>query len=147
RKKGPSAPKFDLSLVYLVTCPPRWGPLSAGRPDSREEGSGARTPRATGAPHYVPGHPAAICHQGSCPRSTCGVPRSYLPSTTRRPAPPPGAGQPDDHAGDPILHDMRDGAAAASTRPFSKASSQAVFTDLASRLSNSSSPTRPTTTH
>src|SRR5487761_759248 len=24
RKKGPSAPKFELSLVYVVTCPPEW---------------------------------------------------------------------------------------------------------------------------
>src|SRR5271166_608071 len=28
RKKGPSAPKFELSLVYLVTCPPRWGSIA-----------------------------------------------------------------------------------------------------------------------
>ncbi len=40
-------------------------PLSAGRPDSRDEGSGARTPRATGVPHYVPAIRAAICQQRS----------------------------------------------------------------------------------
>src|ERR1017187_6769177 len=38
-----------------ATIPPR----SAGRPDSREEGSGARTPRVTGAPHYMTSHPAS----------------------------------------------------------------------------------------
>jgi hypothetical protein len=55
-------------------------PRSAGRPDSREEGSGARTPRATGAPlHAGPsaqrpaskthdrarpaGYPAGTCHR------------------------------------------------------------------------------------
>ena len=34
-------------------------PLAAGRPDSSEEGSGARTPRAPGAPHYMPSHPGS----------------------------------------------------------------------------------------
>lgn len=37
---------------------------------------------------------AAICQQASWPRSTCALPRRYLPSTFRRPATPPGAGQP-----------------------------------------------------
>ena len=30
RKKGPSARKLELSLVYLVTCPPRWGARQRG---------------------------------------------------------------------------------------------------------------------
>ena len=34
-------------------------PRSAGRPNSREEGSGAKTPRATGAPQYMTSHPAS----------------------------------------------------------------------------------------
>src|ERR1700730_17581625 len=34
-------------------------PLSADRPDPWEERSGARTPRATGAPHYMPDHPGS----------------------------------------------------------------------------------------
>src|SRR5258708_31764799 len=34
-------------------------PRSAGRPESREDGSGARTPRATGPPHYLPSHPGS----------------------------------------------------------------------------------------
>jgi hypothetical protein len=38
-----------------ATIPPR----SAGRPDSCDEGSGARTPRVTGGPHYMPGHPGS----------------------------------------------------------------------------------------
>jgi hypothetical protein len=34
-------------------------PLSAHRPDFPEEGSGAKTPRATGAPYYMTSHPAS----------------------------------------------------------------------------------------
>jgi hypothetical protein len=57
-------------------------PRSAGRPDSREEGSGARTPRATGAPHYVLGHPGsdllarlvAAVDLRATPRGTCHRP-------------------------------------------------------------------------
>jgi len=66
-------------------------PLSAARPDSREEGSGARTPRAT-CPRRITCRAirAAICQQGSGPRSTCELPRRYLPSTSSRPASPTG---------------------------------------------------------
>jgi hypothetical protein len=50
--------------------------------DSREEGSGARTPRATGAPHYVLGHPGsdllarlvAAVDLRATPRGTCHRP-------------------------------------------------------------------------
>jgi hypothetical protein len=70
-------------------------PRSAGRPDSREEGSGARTPRATGAPHYMPGRPGSdLPARLMTAIDLRATPAGYLPSTSRRPGPPPGAGQP-----------------------------------------------------
>jgi hypothetical protein len=71
-------------------------PLSAGRPDSREEGSGARTPRATGAPHYMTSHPASDlpaskAHNRDRPVRYPGATGHRPPVDPRR---PPGAGQP-----------------------------------------------------
>ena len=70
-------------------------PRSAGRPDSREEGSGARTPRATGAPHYVLGHPGsdllarlvAAVNLRATPRGTCHRPPVDRLRHQGRPAP------------------------------------------------------------
>ena len=58
-------------------------PLSAVRPNSREEGSGARTPRATGAPQYMTSHPAS-----DLPASKAHArdrPASYPGATGHRP--------------------------------------------------------------
>ena len=70
-------------------------PRSAGRPDSREEGSSAGPPWATCA-RRLRAEPsrqrsASQPHDRDRPAS---YPAEYLPSTPRRPATPPGAGQP-----------------------------------------------------
>jgi hypothetical protein len=69
-------------------------PLSAGRPDPREEGRGAWTPWAPGPPHYIPGHPGsdlpARLMTAINLRGTPGLPVIDLPGTRaairRRPA-------------------------------------------------------------
>ena len=55
-------------------------PRSAGSPDSREEGSGARTPRATGPLHAKPSaqRPASKAHD-------CALPAGYPAGTCHRP--------------------------------------------------------------
>src|ERR1039457_2485544 len=72
----------------------RTGPRGPARPDSREEGSGARTLRPTDAPHYLPGQPSSDLPARLMTAIDLRVLRRYLPSTSRRPAPPAGAGQP-----------------------------------------------------
>jgi hypothetical protein len=76
-------------------------PLSAEGPDSREEGSGARTSRATGAPHHMTSHPAS-----ALPASKAhdrDRPVGYPGSTGHRPPVDPrrhrAQASPNDHVG------------------------------------------------
>ena len=68
-------------------------PLSAGRPDLREEGS-AKDTAGNLCAACVPGHPDSDLPARLVPAIACELPHRYLPSTSRRPAQPSGAGQP-----------------------------------------------------
>jgi hypothetical protein len=94
RQKFPDKPE-DRQAGPTHAVLPRSRHLSASRPDFPRRGSDPRTPRAPGAPHYIPGHPGSDLPARLMtvidPRDTPELPAIDLPGTraaTRcRPAP------------------------------------------------------------